>query len=251
MIYFVGAGPGNPDLITVRGRSLIERADVIIYAGSLVSAKHLEYSKEACEIYNSASMTLEEVIEVMKANGEKTIVRLHTGDPTIYGAIREQMDLLSEIGMEYEVVPGVSSFTASCATIKREFTLPGVSQTVIITRLAGRTPVPELESLERLASHRASMSIFLSVGSMDEVVERLKLGYGRDTVPVAVIYKATWEDQKVIIGDLSNIAKKVSENGINKFAQILVGDFIEGEYERSLLYHPEFTHEYREGKTCE
>lgn len=251
MIYFVGAGPGDPDLITIRGRSLIEQADILIYAGSLVSPEHLKFTKKECHVYNSASMTLEEVIEVMESNKEKTIVRLHTGDPSIYGAIREQMDELDRLKLEYEVVPGVSSFTASCARIKKEFTLPGVSQTVIITRLAGRTPVPELESLERLASHKASMAIFLSIGSIDEVVERLKIGYGSDKVPVAVIYKATWEDEKIILGDLSNIAKKVVENNISKFAQILVGNFIEGDYQRSLLYHPDFTHEYRVGKKCE
>lgn len=250
MIYFVGAGPGDPDLITIKGRKLLEDADIVIYAGSLVSKAHLEYCKESCEKHNSAGMTLEEVMEVATRGerDDKTVVRLHTGDPTIYGAIREQMDYLESKGVAYEVVPGVSSFTASCAAIKREFTLPDVSQTVIITRLEGRTPVPELESLEKLSSHRSSMAIFLSVGDIERVVEKLVAGYGSEDVPVAIVYKATWEDQQVIIGNLGNIAEKVRVAGIQKFAQILVGYFIEGDYGRSLLYHPEFTHGFREGK---
>jgi precorrin-4/cobalt-precorrin-4 C11-methyltransferase len=194
-------------------------------------------------------MTLENVIEVMvkaeKAN--KKVVRLHTGDPSIYGAIREQMDELDKHNIEYRVIPGVSSFTASCAAIKKEFTLPGVSQSVIVTRMEGRTPVPELEKLELLAAHKCSMAIFLSVQDISIVVERLIKGYGREDVPVAVVYKATWPDQKIIIGELNNIADKVKNEGIKNFSQILVGDFIEGNYERSLLYHPEFTHGFREG----
>lgn len=247
MISFVGAGPGDVDLITVKGRKLLERADVVIYAGSLVSRDHLTFCKEGCKFYDSASMTLEEVIEVMeRESGQgKNIVRLHTGDPSIYGAIKEQMDLLEEKGIEYEVVPGVSSFTASCAAIKGEFTLPGISQTVIITRLEGRTPVPSSESLELLASHKASMAIFLSVGNIDRAVEKLKQGYGRSDVPVAVVYKATWKDEKVIIGTLDDIAQKVKDQGIKNFAQILVGDFITGKYKRSKLYDPSFSHGFR------
>ena len=248
MFYFVGAGPGDVDLITIKGRRLIEQADIVIYAGSLVSAEHLEFCKEACEKYSSASMTLEEVMEVSIEgikNG-KTVVRLHTGDPSIYGAIREQMDYLDEHDIDYEVIPGVSSFTAACSAIKKEFTLPNVSQTVIITRIEGRTPVPEEEDLERLARHKASMAIFLSVGSMERVVEKLKSGYGREDVPVAVVYKATWEDQKIVMGTLKDIAEKVEKEGIKNFAQILVGDFIEGDYERSLLYAPYFSHGFRE-----
>jgi len=250
VISFVGAGPGDVDLITVKGRKLLEKADVVIYAGSLVSRRHLDFCKEGCSFYDSASMTLEEIIEVMKAASLKgqNVVRLHTGDPSIYGAIKEQMDLLDEMGIEYDVVPGVSSFTASCAAIKSEFTLPGVSQTVIITRLEGRTPVPEDEALELLASHKASMAIFLSVGSIDRAVDKLKQGYGRGDVPVAVVYKATWEDQKIITGTLDTIAQKVEREGIKNFAQILVGDFINGEYERSRLYDPCFAHRFREAR---
>lgn len=250
MINFVGAGPGDVDLITVKGRRLLEEADIVIYAGSLVSEKHLDFCREGCVRYDSASMTLEEVIEVMKEGHKsgKNAVRLHTGDPSIYGAVREQMDLLDEEGIPYHVIPGVSSFTASCAALKREFTLPSVSQTVIITRLEGRTPVPKEEDLEVLASHKSSMAIFLSAASMDRVVEKLIKGYGSDDVPVAVVYKATWEDQKIIKGTLKDIGEKVKEEGIKNFAQILVGYFLEGDYERSKLYDPYFTHGFREAK---
>ncbi|WMM25869.1 precorrin-4 C(11)-methyltransferase [Tissierella sp. MB52-C2] len=247
MISFVGAGPGNVDLITVKGRRLLEEADVIIYAGSLVSKEHLEFCKEGARLYDSASMTLEEVIEVMEISMRDNlkVVRLHTGDPTIYGAIREQMDLLNSKGIEYQVIPGVSSFTAACASIKREFTLPDVSQTVILTRIEGRTPVPKEEDLESLAKHRASMAIFLSVQEIGRVVEKLVKGYGRDDIPVAVVYKATWEDEDILFGTLGDIEEKVKEKNINKMAQILVGNFIEGEYERSKLYDPSFTHKFR------
>lgn len=250
MISFVGAGPGNVDLITIRGRALIEEADIVIYAGSLVSKEHLDFCKEGSKAYNSASMTLEEVIQIMEEGHAKglKIVRLHTGDPTIYGAIREQMDLLDKKNIEYEVIPGVSSFTAACASIKREFTLPDISQTIILTRIKGRTPVPEDENLVSLAKHKASMAIFLSVQAIEKVVEELIEGYGRDDVPVAVVYKASWEDERIVFGSLKDIAKKVEKEDIRKTAQILVGDFIEGEYERSKLYDPDFSHEYREAK---
>lgn len=250
MISFVGAGPGNVDLITIKGRRLLEESDVVIYAGSLVSKEHLEFCRKDCQLHNSAGMTLEEVIEVME-NAVKhnlKVVRLHTGDPTIYGAIREQMDLLDSKNIGYEVVPGVSSFTAACASINREFTLPNVSQTVILTRIEGRTPVPEGENLESLAKHKASMAIFLSVQDIGRVVEQLVKGYGTDTIPVAIVYKATWEDEKIIIGSLKDIEEKVKKEGINKMAQILVGNFIEGDYERSKLYDPTFTHEFRSAK---
>lgn len=247
MISFVGAGPGDVDLITLKGRRLLEEADIVIYAGSLVSKEHLDFCKDDVEEYNSASMTLEEVIEVMEDGykEDKKIVRLHTGDPTIYGAIREQMDILEEKNMDFEVVPGVSSFTAAGAAIKREFTLPEVSQTIILTRIEGRTPVPEGEDLKSLARHRASMAIFLSVQDIDRVVEELVEGYGSEDTPVAVVYKASWEDQKIILGSLKDIGEKVRAEGVNKTAQILVGNFIEGAYERSKLYDPSFTHEYR------
>lgn len=246
MVYFIGAGPGDVDLITVKGRDILSKADVVIYAGSLVSSEHLKFCKENVEIHNSASMTLEQVIEVMKNHTEKTVVRLHTGDPAIYGAIKEQMDELDKLTIHYEVVPGVSSFTAAASAIKKEFTLPQVTQTVILTRIEGRTPVPEKEDLERLASIGASMAIFLSISMIDKVVEKLRRGYGRN-VPIAVIERATWEDQRVILGTLEDIAKKVEEAGVKKCAQILVGDFINCEYEKSKLYDKAFTHMFREG----
>ena len=241
-VYFIGAGPGDPDLITVKGRDILTKADVVIYAGSLVSKEHLDYCKEGVEVYNSASMTLKEVINVIqKAHNEnKSIVRLHTGDPSIYGAIKEQMDELDKLNICYEVVPGVSSFSAAAASIKKEFTLPGVSQTLILTRVEGRTPVPEKEDLE------ASMALFLSVGMIDKVALKLKKGYGRN-VPIAVIQRATWQDEKVVIGTLDDIAKKVKDANITKTAQILVGDFIDCKYDKSLLYDEKFTHEFRKG----
>ena len=250
MIKFVGAGPGDVDLITIKGRKALEEGDIIIYAGSLVSKEHLEFCKKDAEIYNSASMTLEEVIDVMKKGIRegKNIVRLHTGDPTIYGAIREQIDELDKLNIDYEVISGVSSFTAACASIKREFTLPNVSQTVILTRIEGRTPVPKEEDLENLAKHKASMAIFLSVQEIDRVIDKLAKGYGSYDIPVAVVYKASWEDEEIILGTLKDIGKKVKEKNINKMAQILVGNFIEGDYERSKLYDPNFTHKFRSRK---
>ncbi|AJD30511.1 MULTISPECIES: precorrin-4 C(11)-methyltransferase [Clostridium] len=247
-VYFIGAGPGDPDLITVKGRDILSKADVVIYAGSLVSKEHLDYCKEGVEVYNSASMTLKEVIKVIeKAHNEnKSIVRLHTGDPSIYGAIKEQMDELDKLNICYEVVPGVSSFAAAAASIKKEFTLPGVSQTLILTRVEGRTPVPEKEDLEVLASRGASMALFLSVGMIDKVASKLKKGYGRN-VPIAVIQRATWQDEKIVIGTLDDIAKKVKDANITKTAQILVGDFIDCKYDKSLLYDEKFTHEFRKG----
>jgi len=249
MVYFIGAGPGDAELITVKGRDTLAKADVVIYAGSLVSKEHMNYCKAGCEIHNSASMTLEQVIEVMnKAEKEnKMVVRLHTGDPAIYGAIKEQMDELDKLNIQYKVIPGVSSFTAAASVIKKEFTLPSVTQTVILTRVEGRTPVPETESLEKLASIGASMAIFLSISMIDKVVAKLRKGYGRN-VNIAVVERATWEDERAIIGTLDDIAEKVREAGITKCAQILVGDFINCDYDKSLLYDKSFTHMFREGQ---
>ncbi|HAR84588.1 MULTISPECIES: precorrin-4 C(11)-methyltransferase [unclassified Clostridium] len=249
MVYFIGAGPGDAELITVKGRDTLTKADVVIYAGSLVSKEHMNYCKAGCEIHNSASMTLEQVIEVMnKAEKEnKMVVRLHTGDPAIYGAIKEQMDELDKLNIQYKVIPGVSSFTAAASVIKKEFTLPSVTQTVILTRVEGRTPVPETESLEKLASIGASMAIFLSISMIDKVVAKLRKGYGRN-VNIAVVERATWEDERAIIGTLDDIAEKVKEAGITKCAQILVGDFINCDYDKSLLYDKSFTHMFREGQ---
>ena len=247
MVYFIGAGPGDVDLITVKGRETLQSADVVIYAGSLVSNEHLKFCKGSAKIYNSAKMTLDEVIEVMKENRDKIIVRLHTGDPAIYGAIKEQMDELDKLNIEYKVIPGVSSFTAAASSIKKEFTLPSVTQTVILTRVEGRTPVPEGEDLEKLASIGASMAIFLSISMIDKVVKKLRNGYGRN-VNIAVVERATWEDERIILGTLDDISEKVKEAGITKCAQILVGDFINCDYEKSKLYDKSFTHMFRDAK---
>ena len=247
-VYMVGAGPGDPELITVKGQRIVNEADIIIYAGSLVNKAIIAGHKADVEIFNSASMTLDDVIAVIKrgtAEGKK-IARVHTGDPSIYGAIREQMDRLDELGIPFDVIPGVSSFVASAAALKKEFTLPDVSQTVILTRLEGRTPVPEKEKLEDLASHQASMCIFLSVQMIDDVVTRLMKHYA-PTTPIAIIQRATWEDQKIVMGTLETIAQKVKDENITKTAQILVGDFLGDEYSLSKLYDPSFTHEYRQG----
>ncbi|WP_207729345.1 precorrin-4 C(11)-methyltransferase [Clostridium sp. 'deep sea'] len=248
-VFFIGAGPGDPELLTLKGKKLIDNADVIIYAGSLVNPLVYQDKKDSAIVYNSAQMSLPEVLKVMveAVANHKSVVRIHTGDPSIYGAIQEQMDFLLKHNIEYEVVPGVSSFTASAAAIKREFTLPGVTQTVICTRLEGRTPVPKLEQLELLASHQASMAIFLSVQMIDKVVKRLTKHYG-ETTPVAVVERATWPNQKIVIGTLANIAAKVKEANITRTAQILVGDFIDCEYQFSKLYDENFSHMFREAK---
>ena len=246
MIHFVGAGPGAEDLITVRGQRLLRQADVVIYAGSLVNPALLDYAKESCKIYNSAKMTLEEVTSVMKENKEKEVVRLHTGDPCIYGAIREQMDILDREEMKYVSVPGVSSFIGAAAALNAEYTLPNVSQTVILTRMAGRTPVPEKEEISKLASHGATMVVFLTSTMLAELSERLiEGGYAPDS-PAAIVYKATWPDEKVVRTTVKEIAKAAEENGINKMALIMVGGFLGSEYERSKLYDPSFTHLFRE-----
>ena len=246
MIYFIGAGPGAADLITVRGAELLKKADVIIYAGSLVNPALLDYAKEDCKIYNSAKMTLEEVIAVMKENKGKEVVRLHTGDPCIYGAIREQMDILDREEMEYVSVPGVSSFIGAAAALNAEYTLPNVSQTVILTRMAGRTPVPEKEEISKLAAHGATMVVFLTSTMLKELSARLiEGGYAPDS-PAAIVYKATWPDEKVIRTTVDHIAEAAEENGINKMALIMVGGFLGNEYERSRLYDPSFTHLFRE-----
>lgn len=248
MISFVGAGPGDVDLITVKGRRLLEEADVIIYAGSLVDARHMDFAKDDADIYNSATMHLDEVLDVMKKSHEagKNLVRLHTGDPSVYGAIQEQMDALAAWDIDYEVVPGVSSFSAAAAGLKREFTLPGVSQTVILTRRARRTPVPEGESIDKLAAHGASMAIFLSAGQLEALVEDLKKGYADDT-PMAVVYKATWADEIIVRSTLKDIVKDMEGRDIYKHAQILIGDFLDTDYDKSKLYDKHFSTEYRKG----
>ena len=249
MIHFIGAGPGAADLITVRGARLLREADVIIYAGSLVNPALLENKKEDCAVYDSASMTLEDVIDVMKATEASggTTVRLHTGDPSLYGAIREQMDRLDELEIAYDVTPGVSSFSGAAAALEAEYTLPEVSQSVIITRMAGRTPVPEREKLSKMASHGCTMVLFLSTGLLEDVErELMEGGYEPDT-PAAIVYKATWPEQRVYRCTVSTRARTAKENQVTKTALITVGGFLSGQYERSKLYDPGFTHGYRVG----
>ena len=248
MIYFIGAGPGATDLITVRGMRLLQKADVVIYAGSLVNPELLTYCKPQTAIYNSASMTLEQTVAAMRdAPDGATVVRLHTGDPCLYGAIAEQMRELDKLGLAYEVVPGVSSFCGAAAAIPAEYTPAEVSQTLIITRMAGRTPVPEQENLRALASHRASMTLFLSVSMLKDVCAELTAGGYPEDTPVAVVYKATWPEQEVVRGTLADIAEKAAH--IKKTALILVGDFLRESDKRSKLYDPAFAHACREAET--
>ena len=249
MIYFVGAGSGAPDLITVRGAKLLGEADVIVYAGSLVNPALLDYAKPGCAIYDSAKMTLEEVIDVMApaVREGKTVVRLHTGDPCVYGAHREQMDALDRLGLTYEVCPGVSSFCGAAAALRAEYTLPDVSQTVILTRMEGRTPVPEREQIESLAAHGATMVIFLSIGLVNQVQQALLQGAYTASTPVAVVYKATWPEERIVRCTVGNLAESVHKADITKTALIVVGDFLGTQYDRSKLYDPTFTTEYRKG----
>lgn len=247
MITFVGAGPGAEDLITVRGQRLLEKADIVIYAGSLVNPGLLSLCREGCEIYNSAEMTLEEVLEVMFSGDRagKEIVRLHTGDPSLYGAVKEQMDALKEQGIAWEVCPGVSSFCGAAAALGAEYTLPGVSQSVVITRMAGRTPVPERESIRSFAVHQATMVIFLSAGMLEQLSEELiSGGYAPDT-PAAIVYKASWPQEKVLRCTVETLAETAEIEKISKTALIVIGRILEGEYDRSRLYDPSFSTEFR------
>ena len=243
MVHFVGAGSGAPDLITLRGARLLGEADVVIYAGSLVNPELLTLTKPGCEVHDSAKLTLEEVIALIeRAEREgKTTVRLHTGDPSIYGAVREQFDALTERGIDFDVCPGVSSFCGAAAAIPAEYTLPNVSQTVIITRTAGRTPVPERESIRSLAAHQATMVLFLSTALTETLQgELLAGGYAAET-PAAIVYKATWPEEKIFRCAVGTLHKTVTENGMKKTALIVVGGCLGDEYLRSLLYHPDFT----------
>ena len=249
-VYFIGAGPGDPELITVKGQRLIAEADVIIYAGSLVNPEILKYGRKDAEVYNSATMNLDEVldVEIRAVRAGKTVARVHTGDPAIYGAIQEQMDGLRAAGIEdFEVIPGVSSFLASAAALKQEYTLPNVSQTIIITRMEGRTPMPPKEKLVSLAQHQATMCIVLSVQAIDQVMKQLTDGgYAPDT-PVAIVVRATWPDQKILRGTIATIADIIHEAGVTRQAMIIVGRVLDSEYDLSKLYDSKFTTMFRKG----
>ena len=248
MVHFVGAGSGAVDLITIRGAKLLGEADVVIYAGSLVNPDLLHYCKEGCEIHDSAKMTLEQVIAVIKEAeaAQKTTVRLHTGDSSIFGAVREQFDELIGLGIEYDVCPGVSSFCGAASSLKTEYTLPDVSQTVIITRSAGRTPVPERQSIASLAAHQATMVLFLSTSLTEKLQSELLSGGYPGETPVAIVYKATWPEEKIFRCTVDTLHKTVTENGLTKTSLIIVGNCMGDKYVRSLLYHPGFTTEFRE-----
>lgn len=248
MIHFIGAGSGAADLITLRGKTLLEQADIIIYAGSLVNPELLSYAKKDAKIYNSAEMTLDEVIDVMERGREKNIARLHTGDPSIYGAIREQMDRLDALNIEYDICPGVSSFCGAAASLKAEYTLPDVSQTVIITRMEGRTGVPEKEKIHLLASHGATMVIFLSASMTKELGEELIRGGYSEKTPAAIVYKATWADEKILRCTVGTLHDTAVKNNIRKTALITVGDFLGDDYSLSKLYDKSFTTEFRKGQ---
>ncbi|WP_281532143.1 precorrin-4 C(11)-methyltransferase [Anaerocolumna aminovalerica] len=248
MVYFVGAGTGAVDLITVRGMHMLEKADVVIYAGSLVNPELLKYTKKDCSIYNSAKMTLEEVIQVIEQaeQNNKNTVRLHTGDPSIYGAVREQMDLLDELGVEYESCPGVSACFGAAASLNLEYTLPGIAQSLIITRMEGKTAVPEEESIESLASHGTSMAIYLSTGMLGELRKRLLKGAYRPDTPAVIVYKATWPEEEAYLCTIETLEETAKAHGITKTAIILIGDAIAPQkYSRSRLYAPDFETEFR------
>ena len=248
MVHFIGAGPGAPDLITLRGAKLLEEADVVIYAGSLVNPELLKRCKGTCEVHNSALMTLEQVLFVIeRAEAEnKTTVRLHTGDTAVYSTIREQMDALEKTGISYDITPGVSSFCAAAASAQAEYTLPGVSQSVILTRMASRTPVPEREQIASLASHGASMAIFLSAGMLPALQKELLQGAYTEETPACIVYKASWPEEKVLPCTVGTLASVGQENAVKKTALILIGDFLSSSFERSRLYDPSFSTGFRE-----
>ncbi len=252
-LLFVGAGPGDPELITVKGLKALQQAEVVVYAGSLVNPALLHECPAGCEIHDSAPLNLDQVLAILLAGcrAGKKVVRLHTGDPALYGAIQEQMESLDTAGINYAVIPGVTAVFAAAASLKQELTLPGVSQTLCLSRLAGRTPVPDVEQLQRLATNGGTLCLYLSVGMMGKLVSELLAGgvfTGR--TPVAVVYRASWPDEQTVEGTLADIAEKVVQAGITRQALILVGEVLnarcKGVPEKSKLYDPQFAHGYRE-----
>lgn len=249
-VYIVGAGPGDPELLTIKGAKLIERCPIVLYTGSLVPKEVLAYANKEAKILDSSGMDLDQIVEVLEEAHQKDqdVARVHTGDPSIFGSTAEQIRRMEELGIPYEIVPGVSSFTAAAAMLGKELTLPELSQTVILTRAEGRTPMPELEKLSSLAQHRATLVLFLSITLIRDVVGELIPHYGQDC-PVVVVQKATWPDQKIVHGTLANIALKVQHAKISSTALILVGEILTSkDFANSRLYDPEFTHRFRKGK---
>ena len=249
-VYFVGCGPGDPELLTVKAKKLIQKADVVVYSGSLIPKEIIKLCKKA-ELHDAAKLVREEIFEILKSGAQKgkLVIRLHDGDPTIYGAIREQTDNLKKVGIEYEIIPGITSFLASAASLGSELTLPGVTQTIIVTRAESRTKVPKRERISALAKHKATMIFYLSVHLISDIVkEAIKGGYPKST-PVAAIYRASWKDEKIITGTLGDIAKKIREEKITRTAIIIIGDIVNPKsYEYSRLYDKTFTHGFRKAQ---
>ncbi len=247
-IFFIGAGPGDPELLTIKGKRIMDRADIIIYAGSLVPEELLKSARKDAVLYNSAGMTLKEVTDIYFENRQLPgiVARVHTGDPSIYGAVQEQIGFLRDNKIHFEIIPGVSSFQAAAAVLEQELTLPGVSQTVVLSRISGRTKTPALEDLSLLARSRSTMVLFLSAGNAAEVQQKLSVEYP-GTTPVAVVYRAGWPDQRVFRGVLKDLGSIVDSNALKRHALIFIGDVLSGEYEESSLYSPDFTHCCRKG----
>ncbi len=250
-VYFVGCGPGDPELITIKAKKLIQKADVVVFSGSLIPKKILKFCKKG-KLYDASGLVREEIFDLLKKNAkkEKLVVRLHDGDPAIYGAIREQIDSLLKDEIQIEVVPGVTSFLASSAALGTQLTLPGVTQTIIITRAEKRTKVPKREKITELARHKATMIFYLSIHLVADIVNEVIKGGYKKTTPTAVIYRASWDDQKVIVGTLQDIVKKVRDEKITRTAIIIIGDVVDPKsYEFSRLYDKTFTHGYRKAKS--
>ncbi len=249
-VYFIGAGPGDPELLTLKAKRILETSDVVIYAGSLINPDILRFARQGAVLHDSSTMELDEILNIYKEARKvgRNVARVHTGDLSIYSALQEQLDECEKEGIDCEIVPGVSSYQAAAATLRRELTLPGVSQTLILTRISGRTEVPKRETLERLAKTKATMVIFLSVHEIERVVEQLARGYGNET-PVAVVEKASWAEERKIIGTLGDIARKVKEAGIKRHALIVVGEVLGNTYRRSKLYDADFEHGFRKKKS--
>ncbi len=248
-VYFIGAGPGDPELLTLKAKRVLGESDVVIYSGSLINKEILKFTKKQAVLHDSSTMDLEEILEIYKEAKESgsTVARIHSGDLSIYSALQEQLDWCEKEGIDAEIIPGVSSFQAAAATLKQELTLPGVSQTLILTRISGRTEVPAKESLEELARAKATMAIFLSIHEIERVVDQLAKGYGENT-PVAVVEKASWPEERKIIGTLGSIAEKVKEAEIKRQALIIVGDVLGKNYQSSKLYDAHFEHGFRKKK---